>query len=245
MGCDLGGRWLMTERTLLSSLGIKSKIYNWYYVELQQNAGKLMFSRSLSCGASVVGTPPFVINSSDEQAWPSYLVHPSYEGRTGNSTMSATGCNVTFDRAVTIRGATFATYRDPSVPLPTLEQHATDTTPGWEDWDGDGKPGVTYRISGTATGAVYVATRVSTRADGAIAADAASFWLALTWDTERSTLGTEGSPLYATSGSPDPDPSEHYVELARLTPEQASGDASAICARVRELAPTLTPKASN
>jgi hypothetical protein len=57
-------------------------------------------------------------------------------------------------------------------------------------------------------------------------------------------MAFDGSPLLASEAVRAANPDLHYAEYARLGPEQATGDDQAICAAVRELAPTLTPMAA-
>jgi hypothetical protein len=242
--CDLSGRWLLTERAVTSAVGARQVIHNWFYLELSQQDSALTVSRSIMCGGTVVGLPPTVITMDDRKAWPAYIAHRSYEGRTGSSQASGSGCQVAFDKVTIVRGASVDTYRELSVPLPKLEQRATASTPGWEDWEGDGKPGVSLRISGSISGTLYLVTRAWNQYSGFVAANASSFTLPLLWNQERSTLGYDGSPLLTTADATrDGDASQHLVEYARLAEAQVPGDEAAICAKVRELAPTLTPNA--
>ncbi len=244
VGCNLTGKWLMTERAATNAYGTKQNIYNWFYVELQQEGAALTFTRALACGGAIIGLPPIEIRMDDSQAWPSYMQHQTLEGRKGTSDVVPDGCKVDLEQSVIVRGGTVSVYRDLSVPLPTLEQKATATEPGWEDWDQDGKPGVSMRLSGAASGTLYLVTRSWSSASGSISAGANEFWLPTKWDQARSTLGLDGSPLFNIAGSVDPDQSLYFLEFARLSAEQAAGDDSALCARVRELAPTLNPRAN-
>ncbi len=173
------------------------------------------------------------------------LVHASYEGRKGTSQVSGDGCAVSFDKMTLVRGATVEHYRDLSVPLPAAADMASGDTPGWEDWDGDDKPGISLYISGDIKGTMYAVTRTTVQASGTVASGSNAIRLPVIWNQSRSTLGIDGSPLLASDGGPDPDPAQAYVQLARLTAEQAAGAPEAICTRMRELAPTLTPTTMN
>jgi hypothetical protein len=53
------------------------------------------------------------------------------------------------------------------------ENMASRSTPGWEDWDSDGNPGISGSIPGAVTGKIFVASRV-----GRGSRAAASFWAA-------------------------------------------------------------------
>jgi hypothetical protein len=242
-GCDLSGHYLLTERLGLDGLGAKQTNNNWYYVELTQSGSTLTFAKSVSCGVKTEGAPPLQVTVDDKRAWPAYMAQATYAGRKGTVEEGADGCAVTVERASIVRGATVEAYRDVSVPLPKLAQQATESEPGWEDWDEDGHPGVSLRISGIAQGVLYAATRSWSEYAGDIEPGASTFSLGITWNQTRSTLGYEGSSLLTSDAVPDSDRSLHVAEFARLSEEQAAGDDATRCERLRELAPTLTPNA--
>jgi hypothetical protein len=241
--CDLSGSWLATERMVTSGLGAEQIINAWFYLELEQTGSEVTVSQSVLCGSRVRGLPPFPVSMDDTGAWPSYMQHPSYEGRRGSSKEAASGCAVAFEKAVTVRGATVDAYRDLSVPLPTLDQRASNGTPGWEDWDDDGQPGLTIRVSGSASGTLYLVSRQWTAYAGAIAANADTFNLTLDWDQRRSTLALDGPQLLLTEVARAPDSTKHLVEFSRLSEKEASGPDAQRCETLRTLAPSLTPKA--
>lgn len=240
-GCDLSGRWMASERLMSTALGAQQILRSWWYLELAQEGEALRVARSVSCGQRTTGLPPFTVD--DQPAWPAYARHATYEGRMGTVTERGDACEVSFEQAVVVRGASVEAYRDLRVPLPTADTQATDSTPGWEDWDEDDKPGVTVRMSGTITGLLYLSSRYWTQLSGSASRAATHLKLPTDWMMERSTLGIDGSPLLASSYQRDPDDAQHFTELARLAPEQAEGDVDALCERIRELATTLTPDA--
>ena len=98
-------------------------------------------------------------------------------------------------------------------------------------------------LTGTLTGALYSATRSWCAYSGSIATGVEAFELSVNWDEEKKTLGINGSPLLDMDGARDSDPSQHYVDFARLSADQAAGDAPSKCAELRMLAPTLTANA--
>jgi hypothetical protein len=179
----------------------------------------------------------------DQDAWPSYTMHPAYEGRKGTVQKASGGCMVAVDKDATIRGATVAAYRDPSVALPKLDQEAAGGAPGWEDWDEDGQPGVTLNISGLATGKLYAVTRNWTAYSGTFKDKAKLLTLSIDWGQDRSTLGYTDATL-AADAARDTDESRHVVEFGKMTDEQTKGSDLEICESVRDLAKTLTPNAS-
>lgn len=243
--CDLTGRYLMTERLGMDALGAKQITHHWHYVELTQVGTKVTFSTSTFCGQDTIGLPPVGVSMDDSAAWPSYMTHRTYGGRVGTSQESASGCDVTFEKKAVVLGATVETYGDLSVTMPTADEKADATNPGWEDWDADNNPGVTLRISGTISGSLYAALRTWTVYDGSIAAVGDTFKLPISdWGQLRSTLGYDGSPLLTADAAPDTDMTQHVVEFARVSEAQVGGDDAAKCKAVRDLAATLTPNAA-
>ncbi|MET0283762.1 MAG: hypothetical protein ABW352_04810 [Polyangiales bacterium] len=242
--CNLAGRYAITERFGMDGLGAKQIVQNWYYVDLKQNGNDLEFTNSFGCGAQVNGAFPFEVKMDDTAAWPAYAANPAYLGRKGTVEMTADGCSVKFDKDAIVRGGTVEYYRDLTKPLPKLAEQAAPDKPGWEDWDNDGKPGVTLKISGIAQGSLHAVMRNWTEYSGTVQEGATTLTMSLNWGQSRSTLSYEGSQLLTADAARDPDESKHVVEFGKLTNEQTSGDNEAICKNVRDLAPTITPNAS-
>jgi hypothetical protein len=242
--CDLNGRWLVAQRVLAAALGQSQASHNWFYYELRQDADQLTVTRGLHCGYEVVHVSPLGADVSSQGDWPALLMHDSDTGRKGTVEASSSGCQVAVEKRYTVRGATLPFYEDPSQALPTPSQQATGTSPGWEDWNGDGHPGITLVVSGAATGSLYLSQRDWNQFSGSVAFDATSFQLSVTWNTEQGVLGYDGSELITESAEPDPDATQHYVDFVRLAPSQATGSDTAICAAVRSLVPTLAPDAT-
>lgn len=242
--CDLTGRYAVTEHFAMDGLGAKQIVQNWFYVELQQSGNQLTYKKSLSCGAQVHGATTFEVTIDDTAAWPAYTENPAYAGRKGTVEQVAEGCQVHFDKDAVVRGATVAYYRDLSHPLPKLEEIGSASSPGWEDWDQDGNPGVTLKVGGIAPGSLYAVMRNWTEYSGTVPDGADLLTMALSWGQSRSTLGYVGSPLLTADAAPDPDQTKQLVEFGKMTAEQTAGDDLSICQNVRDLAPTLTPNAS-
>ncbi len=241
--CDLSGHYLITERLSADYIGVHQVAYNWYYVELQQTGNQLKFARSTSCGGDVEGRPFVNVGIYDQDAWPSYLTEPAYTGRMGWVAPVAEGCSVRVDQGVVVHGAPTDAYRDLSTPLPTLDQPASAGSAGWQDTDGDGRPGVSLYIHGDAQGVIYAVTRTWTAYDGTIADGADNFTLGLDWGQSRSTLGPAGF-VFNFDAVRSPDTTPQIVEFTRLTDDEWAGDDATRCERLRTLAPTLTPRAS-
>lgn len=243
-GCNLTGRWLMTERMLLNVIGAQQVEVNWFYVEMTQQDSQVVMTTAVNCGGTIAGQPPVPVQLDESDAWPAYMTQRRYDGRKGTSREEAGQCRLSFEKMVLVRGATVATYRDLAVPLPGLDQRATATTAGWEDWDNDQNPGVTTRVSGAIQGLLYLASRTWSEYAGLIARDAAVFTIANDWGQERVTLGHEGGQLVVYQSTRDSDDTQQVVEFARLSPTQATGQDASRCEAVRALAPTLTPHAN-
>jgi hypothetical protein len=243
--CDLNGRWLVASRVLADALGQKQASHNWFYYEIRQDADQVTVTRGLHCGYQVVAVTPLGADVDSHLAWPALLAHQSDTGRTGSMSLASAGCQVQIDKQWNISGATVAAYSDPSLALPTPAQQASGATPGWEDWDEDGHPGITLSVSGAASGDLYLAQRDWSQWSGSVAASTSIFKIAVTWGEEQDPLGYTGSSLVTQSAAIDSDPTQHYVWFARLDSTQATGDPTAICAAVRALVPSLAPDALN
>ncbi len=241
--CDLNGRWLVAQRVLADAIGQTQASHNWFYYELRQDGTTVTVTQGLNCGFDVVHVTPLGADVDSSGAWPSILTHDNDAGRMGTMQATSTGCSVAFDKLYTVRGATQSFYDDPTQPLPSASQQAMGSTPGWEDWDGDGNPGITFDVTAPTKGNLYVAQRDWTQYAGDVAFDTTSFKLAVTWNTEESVLGYTGSELITQTSDPDTDPSQHYVYFVRLTADEATGDPTAICSAVRALVPSVAPAA--
>jgi hypothetical protein len=242
--CDLTGPWLVTVHKVTDGLGNLQTVHDYYFYELKQNADAFTVAKSFKCGSDVIGGGAFAITVSYEAAQAGVIKHVSHNGRTGTSTSAAGGCQVEFAEQYTVGGATVPYYLDPATTLPTVDQMATDGMPGWEDWDEDGKPGITGVLEGTITGEIYTAAREWASYSGSVPDVGSAFKLALEWDQEPNVMSFEGSPFLSSSAVRAADASLHFVELARLSAEQASGEDLALCQRLVALAPTLTPEAA-
>jgi hypothetical protein len=172
------------------------------------------------------------------------MKHVSHNGRTGTSVSGAGGCELSFNKQYTVAGATLPYYLDPSTTLPNADQMATDGTPGWEDWDEDGNPGITGVCNGTIMGEVYTAAREWHSLSASVPDISSMFRLEMNWDQEPNVMAFDGSPFLGSSAVRAADAKLHFAEMARLTDEQASGDDTTLCKRILELAPMLTAEAS-
>jgi hypothetical protein len=242
--CDLSGRWLITQRTVPVGLGVKQRALWWFYYELEQDGSELTVTKGLVCGSQVFPLDPLAAAVEFNASFPAIVANNSHAGRQGRVVASGNRCSVTFDRAYSLVGATMPHYSDATIALPTLEERASGTSPGWEDWDEDGQPAVSLHISGIAQGARYTVIRAFSDWSGTIGAGATTFQLAVPdWGQDEAILGATADLLKQT-GVPDANPAGHFTQFAELTSEQVQGDDETVCATVRRLAPTLTPDAS-
>lgn len=245
--CDMSGRWLVAQRVLADAIGQKQASHNWFYYEITQTGDAVLVTKGLHCGFEVVPVTSLAANVDSQPVWPSILLHDSDTGRQGTMSLTSSGCQLSIEKRYTVRGATVSFYSDPTQAMPTASQEASGSTPGWEDWDMDGNPGITFTVSegGSNIGDLYCSQRDWNQFDGPVAYGATTFSVPVTWGSEQDALGYSGSSLVTESASPDTDASQHYAWFAKLTPTQATGDDSAICAAVRSLVPTLTPGATH
>ncbi len=239
--CDLTGRWIASDHQVLNGLGAQEAAHVWYYFELTQNGDVGSITKGMDCGENVSAISAVGANETSTKAWPAYQAKIVLAGRKFTSTASGSGCTVTFDKAYQVIGATVPYYLDPSTTMPTASQQATGSTPGWEDWDNDGNPGVTQNSTGLVTGQLYLAARRSTIWSGPISASPSTFKLTDDWTNDPDDLGYNGSSLLTTQAGKDSNTSLQFIEFARLSATQATGSNDSICMAIRSLAPTLTP----
>ncbi|HET8934596.1 MAG TPA: hypothetical protein VFN67_14205 [Polyangiales bacterium] len=242
--CSLNGRWLATMHYVTDALGQKQYCHSYLYYEIEQTAQVFTIKKGLLCGDDAVGDGDFAATVDFKPSWSAVASRVQYAGRKGTSAAGSGGCEVDFEKWYTVRGATIPYYLDPANPLPSAEQPAMGTAPGWEDWDMDGNPGLTGTISGVVTGKIFTAPRQWTSMHGSVPDVSSSFRLALMWDQDANVMSYDGSPLLASSAARAAEATLHFVQFARLSEEQAAGDDQAICANVTMLAKTLTPEAA-
>jgi hypothetical protein len=248
VGCDLSGRWLVADRQVANGLGAEEAGHEWFYFEMSQTGSQVTVTNGFSCGGNVTGISQVAANVDYHKTWPAMQTYDVQTGRTGTSTATSSGCSVSFEKYYEIIGASVPYYlQNLSAALPTASQEAMGTSPGWQDWDNDGNPGITMNVTGLTTGQIYVSIRKYSQWSGDIAAGSSNFTLADDWDSDTDLLGYSGSSLLTStaSASKDNDASLHFATFARLSATQATGDDTAICTAIRSLAPMLAPKATD
>lgn len=241
--CNLGGHWLISLRTVAQGLGVQQAGLWWHYYEIEQTGSDLSVKRGLVCGSEVYPVDLLAAAVEFRASFDNIAQKNSHTGRRGTVTANGASCAVSFERAYSIVGATTPHYADPNTPLPTFEQRATGSTPGWEDWDGDGQPASSLNVSGIVAGTRYTVLRVWSDWKGTVGADASNFKLSVPdWGQDEAILGATNDLLKMT-GVPVANTKLHFAQFAKLTPEQVQGDAVTVCANIRKLAPMLTPDA--
>jgi len=242
--CDLTGHWLISQHTVEQGLGVKQGGVWWFYYQLEQSGSDVTVKKGLVCAGRVFPIDLVAANVDWEKAWPAILEkNPQHTGRLAKVTASGTSCSVAFDPIYSVLGATSPHYADDSIALPLVAEKAAGDTPGWEDWDGDGKPGVSLIVTGIANGQRYTALRNLQDWGGKFTAGASTFKLPAVAKQDQSVLGVTND-LLKTSSVTDADPAVHFAQFAKLKPEQVQGDDTELCATIRQLAPKLTPEAN-
>ena len=245
--CDLSGRWLVAQRVLAVAIGQEQAAQSWFYWEASQDAsGSVTLKKGLHCGFTVVKKTGLAASVDSSGAWPSLLTRNSSSGRRGRFVREGAGCRLSMDKEYVVRGATLPHYGDPAQKLPNRMEKAEAGKPGWEDWDGDGQPGISLKVSSTlASGTLHTCQRDFTVYDGMTAAGASKLRVGVTYGGEQVPLGRSAGSAQAieSSSSPSSDPKQHFAILHRLTAEQAVGDDAAICEAIRSLRTTLAPEA--
>jgi hypothetical protein len=245
--CDLGGRWLIAQRVLATAIGQQQAAHSWFYYEVEQHGDALLVTRGLHCGFDVVAKTSLAASVNASAVWPALLVHDSSTGRRGTFTRENAGCRLVLEKEYVVRGATVSHYKDPAQKLPDRTQPASAGTPGWEDWDGDGNPGISLQVSSAlAGGTLYTCQRDWTRYEGTTPAGAVKLQVPVSYGGEQVALGRSAGSAQAieSSSTPSSDPAQHYAWLHRLEPGQAEGSDAEICAAIRRLKDSLVPEAN-
>ncbi len=243
--CDMNGRWLLAERVVADAIGQKQASHNWFYYEIRQQADQVVVTKGLQCGFEVVPVTALGASVTSKTSWDAIMMHDNDTGRRGTMEAVSSRCQLSIEKRYTVRGTTVSFYTDPNQAMPTASQQASGSTPGWEDWDMDGNPGITLTVGegGTNIGELYCAQRDWNQFAGAVPAMSTKFSVPATWGSEQDALGYSGSSLVTQAAVPDSDPSQNYGWFAKLSSTQATGDDATICASIRSLVPTLTPDA--
>jgi hypothetical protein len=275
--CDVSGYWLVVQHAVAVADGFKEVSHYYLYYDLSQNGTTVTVNHGLHCGVTVAADPANPLGGGDTVTFP--LAGPALlarqdEGqaygsvppRTGTMTTTSTGCQFHLEKYYIVRGATIPYFLDPSTTMSTSmpvasgcgSNFANCTSPGSEDWDNDGNPGVTLSVSGTATGDIYAAQRDFSEYYGAVPPGATKFEVGIVDTSGAPAVGPEQyalgygngcSPICGLSSMVDTCPSsgcaaEFFVDWVKLDSPPASTN-SGICTYVTNNAKTVAPRATD
>ncbi len=249
--CQLSGKWISIQRTLNIALdgAMKQAGHNWAYWEFEQSGTEVTVKKGLKCGMLMIerSEPSYSEVIADPAVWNAVTENAFNTGRKGVYGLDESGeCYFGLEKFYLIRGATVSHFMNPDVPLEEARTKAEGTTPGWEDWDQDGNPGLTFRLVGIATGALYLVQREWSEYFGTTEKNADSFTLQVQWNIEQEVIDQEPKELPSAESWPSTERSEHFVAFARVDNlKNADGsdlwdigqnaDDLAICEKMREV----------
>jgi hypothetical protein len=167
--CNLTGIWISKMVTVTQALSLPQFANSWFYMQVDQPAGSAEFTitNQFDCGNEVRGSVTVTLLPATLET---HMAHNSQVGRKGTMTKTADGkCAVTIEPFWGLLGAAdrflpprnTAEEIDPvaaRLPLPTI-----DRPDGAEDWDRDGKLGLSWQVSGIIQGSRSTVQRLWTR----------------------------------------------------------------------------------
>jgi hypothetical protein len=276
------GYWLAVTHIVATAIGFNEISHFFFYYDLTQTGENIKVNHGYHCGIQVVKDPNNPGGMGDTvttpKAGPSLLsrqdegvAYGSNPARTGTMGVSGNSCKFHFDKYYTVRGATLAYYMNPNNSMTNLgtntDNSATEamgcganfsncTTPGWEDWDGDGNPGITLAVAGTATGQIFAAQRDFSEFNGTVPMNANKFEVGIVDSGGHPSCGPEQyalsygggcNAICNTGATLASCPSsgcaaEFFVDWVRLD-SPPGADPTAICAYVANNAATMVPRA--
>ena len=271
--CDMTGYWFAAQHSVANALSFKEIAVVYYYFDLTQTGTTVKVNHGLHCGLSVLKSPNNLAGGGDTVSLDAAALlsrqdegqtYGSQAGRTGTMTKTSSGCQFHLNKYYTVRGATVGYFDDPSkmmsASMPVASgcgaNFANCTTPGSEDWDNDGNPGITLSVAWTANGNIYAAQRDFSEFYGTVALGASKFEVGLVDPSGQVAVGPEQYALgygggctniCSTTSANDACPSsgcasEYFVDFVRLDSPPGSSNTD-ICAYVFKNAPTLAPRA--
>jgi hypothetical protein len=277
--CDMTGYWIAVQHSVAVSDGFKEIGRVYFYYDLSQNGDTVKVNHGLHCGINVAKDPANLLGGGDSVSLPlagaanlarqdEGQAYGSVPARTGTMTKTPNGsaCQFKFNKYYVVRGATIPYYLDPSHTMSTSMPVAMGCgpnfsncqTPGSEDWDNDGNPGVTLAVSGTATGNIYAAQRDFSEYNGIVPLGATKFEVGAVDSSGNPAVGPEQyalnygngcSAICGLSSMLDTCPSsgcaaEYFVDWVKLGSPPASNNTD-ICTYVINNAQRLAPRATD
>jgi hypothetical protein len=263
--CNLSGKWISAQRTLsvanydqsLQNYQLAQQVRSWAYWEFAQTGAQVAIKKGLQCGSETNIVPrlplyPETPMSGSEKLFDGITRNNSMQGRTavysGQST--ATTCQLSIAKGAMVEGATFFYFKDFNHSLEEAITPAQGTSPGWEDWDEDGNPGVTYSVSGIAAGDLYIVRRELAEYRGTTVINAQKFKLDVGFQRQEVVVSTNPIKLEWPQFTPSSDQKEQFIWFARVDPQgqwnvpEDANDAT-LCAQVRLWKDSVIPEADN
>lgn len=273
--CDMTGYWAVRETNYARDavIGAIQTSSNWFVYRLEQQGDAFTIRESIDCGVHVTGS---VTVDTSELSARALLYANRMDGkgprpaRGGISKLGAGGCELSLERWYRIRGLTddflpadFTTKPPltslPALPVVTDPVNGTETPAGTVDQDGDGVPGLSFRITGFVTGVRNSAQRdwkeFATSLDRPVTRGALALEIPGAFELEESVLRVSGcgtscglmaSPARSATDVPgklalvfigiDPRSPRVQAVLDRPLGENVDSDL-ATCANVRALLP--------
>jgi hypothetical protein len=235
--CQLEGAWMAEEVTTQIGLGdaIRQRTTQLEYWLFAQDGMDVTTLRHLVC--DITARNVGVLSTTETHYTAAYRDalrdHDAQAGRRALIGETSEGaCAVSFAEGVQLRGATLDVFATPAMPLPTTAQKGE--TPGAEDWDGDGHPGMTVQVTGAATGQLFTVIRSFDAPQGTLPADAAAFAVAETFRIERKVLGTLPASLPTAELTASPRYRDQYRAFLRLDDALQGLAAPALCDALRK-----------
>jgi hypothetical protein len=246
-GCDLTGKWISVRRMITFALEkvVEQSIHNFQYWEIEQTGTEAEVKVGLRCGV--------IIKDRSQPSYSTITASPGmFDGLTRNcrgdgrravaGAVDSGECYVAFEKRYLVRGATVDYFIDPEVPLQEARSPAEGDTPGWEDWDGDGFPGVTFTIAGVANGDLYVAQRDWTEWEGLVPREAERFRMDLSWNTEQVVIEADPPDFPVPDNWPSTEPGANFILMHRVDDSIVGDTDLETCANTRAELERLLPE---
>jgi hypothetical protein len=249
--CDLTGVWgirqlAFNQDDIIGSIQASSE---WHLVTFEDRGDEVVATRESFCGVQVSGSATVELVP---EALPTALHANRWDGRRGTFAPVGARCELTLEPFYIALGVDPARYlpteTDPwprmadlaaSMPLPTAE-----SPDGAQDWDGDGVPGVAFRVSGAVNGRRNAVQRFWYRyystADGGyeVAGNASAFVVRAEVETEEHLIAVEGCDPFCgllSAGSSVAPGKAHRVYFERLGRDEAEAEATGVVVAGDEL----------
>lgn len=235
-GCDLRGTWAMREVTFQDTAAGVMTNSTWYYWQINHAGTAIEVAEGIGCGARITGGEgvTFADTTQTPETVRSMLSRTGGTGTTGTYADNGSGgCDLTFDDRVTIRGATISHYGvlktdyeslDPTVDqlfvseLPVKDSAEavydgmTLVTPGWEDWEPDGNPGVRWVVDVFLFGGSrHSVARDLLAYSGTTAQDASTFEIGIDFQVQEEILHLADNTFLEDSGALKRDANDFVV----------------------------------